>query len=370
MMNGRLYPVGHVQRTLFSTWRVEAQEARPVSMPFGAGFGCGATYKVTQGEKRTLQIQYKLAVQSSAKVTGPIELGLSATAEESFAIGYEFTCSHEWSYPSRPCEFCHPRVHFPGASVMVWSKRPVHLPFFVSRVTQFNPGEESEIRGNCRTDRERCPDCAEAASQSANPALTAAHVGGPAHIERVILAERSQTADLTGMISDFRAVAPEQSFFVGLDGKIGKLSDAGIVLLSVDEVDRSLGAVRLVPGRNRLLLLVKRPSWTPNMRATLMRTTWRIWDEHGESTEISGTATVIEGDEVTGLAVEELVIQAEQGPQNALRSWRLQISNGDVSREWPVAVFGQPTSSNKSHGERAARKKVTSSEESTKARHS
>jgi hypothetical protein len=322
------YSVGHIKRTLFATWRVERCDRSEVSFPFGMGFGCGQTAKISQGAKHTLQKQHKSTAQAGVKVPGPIELSASSSVEESVTIGYEFTNSQEWSYTAPACEYCTPDIVFPEAVVTVWSKRPLHLPVFVSRVTVFDPGSRSEIRGNCRKDPQRCHNCPEgtAGTIGTTPILTSIQPREAAQIHRVVLAERGSGLDPQDLLDGLELSNASQLFFVGLSGELISAAK-DVVLLSVDDVDRALGTVRLHP-ENRLYFLVPETEAADSLPPTWL------------SDRSAGiTIQPVENERLSALGVRVFSVDVASHDIEERRTRTLSMRVGKTVHQWPITTF-------------------------------
>ena len=95
------YRVGDTRRTLFATWRLERCDQREISFPFGSGFGCGQTVKISEGYKRTLETQFKSTLQSGLKLAGAIEFGASSSIEDSVTLGYSSPIHRNGAIPLR-----------------------------------------------------------------------------------------------------------------------------------------------------------------------------------------------------------------------------------------------------------------------------
>jgi hypothetical protein len=330
--------VGLTKRTPFSIWKVEAYTKAPVSFYlFGGGFGCGQTIKIGQGQKQSLQTQFKMSLQSGFKVPGPLELAASTTYEESMTLAYEFSSTLEWSYAARPCEYCWPTVVFPDASVTVWSKRPRILPFFVSRQTRFDHGGRYEILGNCGPDPERCRNCQEAhPTLAGSPSLTAPHSGGAANVERVVFADRRPNDNAEKLLSDLMDNDPEQLYISDHEGKLRNPMTDGPALLSIDDVDRALGAVRLGPGDNRLLILARKQNDPGKMDRRLDVS---LRDEEGHRHPDAGVSTVGPIGK-TGLELASVDIKWPGAAQELEgKELKLQIETDQGQQHWPIVML-------------------------------
>jgi hypothetical protein len=278
-------PEGHKWRTLFFTWKLERDVPGEVSFPFSAAFSCGGSMKITHGQKLSLQTQFKLGEQLGGKFGIPgSEVSAGVSSEISETLAYELTASYEWSYASRPCEYCTPRIHFPQARVRILSRSTLHIPLFSIKKTVFMPGEQYEIRGHCRHAPDKCANCNNTeAPPGGGSILTVTETQGPAHLERIALAERTPTQDdIEKTLKEILSVpddktVPEQFFLVDLSGRIQSVCRSGrrYSLYSLDDIDRTIGAVRLYPGNNRLLLLTNafetRAVQLPSMKINLFR---------------------------------------------------------------------------------------------------
>lgn len=327
------YDVGYTKRTLFATWRVERCDRSEVSFPFGMGFGCGQTAKISQGAKHTLQKQLKSTAQAGVKVPGPIELSASSSVEESVTIGYEFTNSQEWSYTAPACEYCKPEIVFPEAVVTVWKKQPLHLPVFVSRLTVFEPGSTSEIRGNCRKDPQRCHNCPEgtAGTVGTTPILTSINPREASQIHHVVLAERVPNAAPRDLTDGIELSNANQVFFVGLHGELVSAAK-DVVLMCIDDVDRALGVVRVGPDRSRLYFLM--PESEPEA-ADSVPPIWASGDLNG------GLKLHWLGDDrlaARGLALLALDIDPPATLAES-RTETLSMRVGKTIHQWPITMF-------------------------------
>jgi hypothetical protein len=259
-------------RTVLCQWELATEEPGDFSFPFTYGFGCGGTLKRAQGEKISLQRGTKIGSQIGTKLSiGGSDMSAGVSAEISETLAYEFSLSLEWSYTSRPCEYCFPTVIFPDAKVRIFKRWTYNLPFWATRKTEFLPGRMPEIRSNCRHAPDICANCDNAeASLGAGP-VAAAGASGRAHTDRVLLLEREvppSTPDPDIVLKEILSTpddeaAPEQLYLLDLTGKTQSVSqpDGRYLLYSVDDIDRSIGAVRLYAGKaNRLLLLNKLPA--------------------------------------------------------------------------------------------------------------
>ncbi len=272
-MTVTLLKKGDIWRTLFSTWRVEADGIDDVSFPFSAGFGCGQAMKVTQGQKLSLQTQHKLGAQLGGKLTAPgVELSSGFSVEITETLVHEISATYEWSYTSRPCEYCLPRVHFPNSRIQVLTRFSLHLPLFGSRRTVFLPGETYEIRGHCKHAPDKCENCKESSPQAGGGAiLTSTHATGTSYIERVLLAERTpKIPDPEQLLKTLdppqdSEPAPSRLYLVDLYGRARAvdLAEHGYTLYSLDDVDRAMGAIRLYRAGNQLVLLARLPDGEP-----------------------------------------------------------------------------------------------------------
>ena len=327
------FDVGYTKRTLFATWRIERCDRGEVSFPFGMGFGCGQTAKVSQGYKHTLQKQHKSTLQAGVKVPGPIELGASSSVEESVTIGYEFTNAQEWSYTAPACEYCKPEIVFPDAVVTVWSKQPLHLPVFVSKVTVFDPGSTSEIRGNCRKDPKRCHNCPEdkAGMIGTTPILTSINPRDVSQIHHVVLAERVAYGAPRDLLDGMELSNANQVFFVGLHGELVSATK-DVVLTCIDDVDRTLGVVRLGPQRSRLYFLMAEPE--PQADDSLPP----IWASGDLNADLKLRWLHHEDLAARGLTL----LQVDIDPTAALsesRTATLSMRVGKTVHQWPITMF-------------------------------
>jgi hypothetical protein len=335
-------PAGHEWRSLFFTWRVEVDEYREVSFPFAAGFGCGASMKITQGEKFTLQTQYKIGGQLGGKVGVPgVEVSAGVSSEISETLVHELSVSSEWSYASRPCEYCTPQVHFPDARVRILSRRLLHLPLplFVTRKTVFVPGEPYEIRAHCRHTPEKCENCTEAEpSPGSGAVMTATGTGGPTHVDRVMFAARMPAQyDLKQFLKEILSTPddeamPEQVYLHEFEGKLRSVSslDDRYALYSIDDIDRALGAVRVSPGSNSFFLLTKRPTETLPLIIELE-------DENGDHTpanvQINGEA---QHNDFRFIQVDLTYPQVNTLTEQP--KLKLRVRSANTTDEWPAIV--------------------------------
>jgi hypothetical protein len=326
------YSVGQIKRTLFATWRVERCDRGEVSFPFATGFGCGQTGKISQGYKHSLQTQVKSSVGLGLKLAGPIEVTASSSSEESVTIGYEFTNSQEWSYTAPPCEYCTPDIVFPDAVITVWSKRPLHLPLFVSKLTTFDPGSRSEIRGNCRKDPKRCHNCPDVVdgAPGTNPILSFPHARVISQIHHVVLAERSSSTNPSDLLDGMELSAAGQLFFVGLDRTLVSAARE-VILLSIDDIDRALGTVRLYERATRLLFLI--PESVANDSQPQFTITGDDLD-HRVAPEFLKHPTLA----ALGVRLLELYIESPSG-MSERRVATLSLKAGNMVHEWPITTF-------------------------------
>jgi hypothetical protein len=338
---------------MFFRWKLEAEEAKPVEFPLSAGFGCGSTMKKEQGEKISLQKAHKLGGQIGTKLGIPgSELSATVSSELSETITYELTTSSEWSYTSRPCEYCFPGVRFPDARVRIFKKWTLRLPLFVIRKTIFLPGESyPEIHGNCRHDPERCQNCENIeAAPGAGPVATIAGSGGSSHLDRVQLAGREplgESDDLKMVLKDIlynvgfppepryvEVQAPDQFYLVDLAGRTQSVSrpDGHYLLYSLDDIDRSIGAVRLYPNLNMLLLITKAPEKNTEQPEKLKL---ELTDENGS---IHQEATAKASATASGFCLINVELSLSPGKRYP-HDLFLRVSHGDVTDEWPTIVL-------------------------------
>jgi hypothetical protein len=265
--------------TLLSTWKVETQYVGDVSFDFGTGFGCGASKKVSVGQKMALQTQFNAGAEVGSKVGPPgLEVAAKISAGFSETLSYEFTVAEEWTYSSRSCEFCTPRIHFPNARVTQGVRYFLHVPLFVSRKTIFTPGGECEIRGHCRHSPEKCGNCADARqAEGTGPLIGISPSQQPSHMDRVIHADRANSfgrlEDLLQEIlkePEHTQTGEPQLYVCDVAGKIssvGSSENADYQLYSIDELDRVLGAIRLYPGSNHFLMIKRKTESSRNTTA-------------------------------------------------------------------------------------------------------
>jgi hypothetical protein len=258
---------GDVWRTFLSTWRVDEDDVLDVSFPFSAGFGCGQSMKVAQGQKLSLQTQCKIGSTFGGKLgAAGTEASASVSGEISETLAYEISAGYEWSYISRACQYCTPRAHFPDARVQIISKFSLHVPLFVTRRTVFVPGESYEIRGHCYHAPEKCGGCKDAETDLGGGAvLTSRPDKAVSQLERVAFADRSQRPGSPEKFLQELSLAPgfedrlAQLYIVGLSGEVIPVggSEREYALYSLDDVDRSMGAVRIYTAPNELIFLSK-----------------------------------------------------------------------------------------------------------------
>jgi len=334
---------GVIKRTLLSTWKVESEEACDVSFPFSGGFGCGASMKVSRGEKLALQTQFKFGSQTGAKVSIPgLEGSQSVSQEISESLQYELTVDYEWAYTSRECEHCAPRVHFPDARITRLAWHRLHLPIFVSRRTRFDPGESYVIRSHCHHSPELCGNCGDAKGPPGRGAVSAGATSGNfVHIERVILFERTPVGENLGQVLDelisdpMDGGRPEQIYLTDLRGELQPaIRPYGRYLLySVDDADRAVGAVRLYPGLNRLLFFKgvseSYPLAEPPPEFALLD------EESGEPKSVGEVAGDMTRDGFRLIEVDLSGATGFAGPLGAT----LQLTVGNVRTTWPVALI-------------------------------
>jgi hypothetical protein len=336
---------GHVKKTLLSSWRVEADERCHIAIRYGGGFGCGRASRIAQGEKITIQSQYKFGSAGGAKVgAGAFEASIGASREITESIGYELTVTEETSYTSRPCEFCWPRLHFRNARITQWVRRPLHLPLFVTRKTVFDPGTGYELQNHCRHAPEICRDCEQTAPPAGRGGVARGDGAvGVSYLERVVTIDRTRSADrtpkdtLAEIVSTPDDDAPAtQLFLPDLHGHLRAVGshDEHHLLYSLDETDRALGAVRLFPGVNRLLFLrgVRIPGspTTSEGGLTLVDAT---------SGSIEATGTIVGSAEAGGFKLVEVELTYQ--PPALLpegKRLRLVLRRGVIESTWPVLI--------------------------------
>lgn len=344
-MNPDLAPIGHRWRTFFHTWTVVKDERRPVYFDRPPAFGCSASIKIAEGQKLSLQTQCKLGGQTGFKlgVPGVAEISSTVSSEISETLAYELSASFEWSYTSRPCEFCAPQVHFPDARVTVLTRSSLHIPLFSARKTIFLPGETYEIRANCRHAPEKCANCKDAVPPpGSGPILMMIEPRGPAHLERVTFADRdSSQRDLKELLKEILSAPddktiPEQFYLVDLAGTIQSASRPGSLLYSVDDIDRTLGAVRLHRMNTRLLLLRKRAVQSPSFKVELTR-------EGDTETPVVNGEVKRQANEA-GFHLIEVEISNLTQLMDAQGNWkplRLHVDDGETVQEWPAVMLDQ-----------------------------
>lgn len=326
------YNVGDIRRTLFATWRVERCDRREVSFPFGTGFGCGQTVKISQGYKHTLQTQLKSTLQSGLKIAGPVEISTTSSMEQSVTIGYEFTSSQEWSYTAPACEYCTPDIVFPEAVVTVWSKRPLHIPVFVSKLIDFYPGPRSEIRGNCRKDPKRCHNCADVTdgAPGTNPILVSPNPKTASQIHHVVLAQRVLDSDPADLLDGVELSKANQLFFVGLEGELVSAAK-DVVLLCIDDVDRTLGTVRLDPYVSRLYFLL------PETESEGVDSPSPILTSNDRNLGL--TVEAIEDERLAALGFRLLGVDIVSPHIEERSSATLSLRVGRTVHQWPITTF-------------------------------
>ena len=367
-MKPDLVPVGHRWRTFFYTWKVEADEHQPVYFPWSAGFGCGASIKIAKGEKSSLQTQFKRGEQLGGKIGAfGSEISTTTSSETSEMFAYELSAGVEWSYTSRPCEFCAPQVHFPDARVRVLSRSTMHIPLFATKKTIFLPGETYEIMANCRHAPEKCANCNDAAVPPGGGSIVSmTGSGGPAHLERVTFAARDPAQhDIKELLKEILSAPddktiPEQFYLVDLAGRIQSTSRAGCLLYSLDDIDRTIGAVRLNEMNSRLLLLMKAPEKQavkpPGISVELNR--------EGNPDPLA-IGTVKRSAEEAGYHLVEVDIPSLLQMKDKEGDWgslRLRVHDGEITQEWPAVVLDQtvrPGASGPSHPRTSAPKGQT-----------
>lgn len=248
-------------------WKVVSNESKPVDYPFAAGFGCGSSLTVNAGQKISLQTQYQVGGSLNASIKAPgASLGASTSAQISETIVHEFSLSYAWTGTSGPCQYCQPRIYFPNASVRRLTRCFLKLRTFVATKTVFDPGDEYNIRSNCRHAPEECTGCPDAApAQIGGGTTTGPTGGGITFIERVVINDRTPspqsgrgTGDLRGIVTAGGDVGyPEQVAVHELAGRIRIIRPGEDYwsLYSIDEIDRALAAVRLNKEVTSLTLL-------------------------------------------------------------------------------------------------------------------
>jgi hypothetical protein len=346
MTDIRTRAVGDEWRTWFYTWKLVADETEPVEFPLSAGFGCGSTMKIARGEKISLQTAHKLTGQIGTKLGGPgAEVSASVGSELSETLTYELSSGSEWSYSSRPCEYCFPSARFPDARIRILKRWTLHLPFFVTRKTVFLPGRTyPEILGNCRHAPEKCSNCENTeAAPGAGPVATVTASGGSAHVDRVQLADReSLQFDLKMVLREILSdgeTAPEQFYLVDLAGRTQSVSrsDGRHLLYSLDDIDRNIGAVRLYP-KSSLLFMTKareKPEQAPTRSQQPPMLEIELTSENGEVRQRGSISRVATASGFS-LVDAELSLQPQlEGREDLL----LRVSHGDVADEWPAIVL-------------------------------
>jgi len=342
LMRPEIAPVGRVWHTLFSTWKVEADEMSEVCFPFGSGFGCGATMKITQGEKFSLQTQYKAGGQVGAKLGTPgNELSAGLSSEISETIVHEFSVSQEWSHQSGRCEFCTPSLHFPNARVRILARWMLHLPVFASRRTVFLPGSRNEIRSHCRHAPDRCQGCEQEGTGS-DSILTCPTTAAPTFLERVVHSDRraqALAASTKALLKELLTTpddetAPAQLHVVELE-ETPLVSDARYVLYPVDDLDRVLGSVRLYPGKNRIFLLSKPMLPGPNEPKLIVNVTDEETDEPFAPGVIKGKI------QKNGYSLTDVELDIQKAPKGK-EGLSLSVSWKE-SQTWPVSLVAETT---------------------------
>ena len=265
-------------------------------------------------------------------------------------LTHEFSASYEWSYASKPCEYCNPRIYFTAARISVFARRAFGLPLFVARRTVFDPGPEYEIRGHCRSNAVECGDCAGAARSSGQGPLARASAEpvGTA-VDRVVYDARAPRPAMLDELA--RAFAPDRDsstglsqhrYVVDLENRAVPLKDDSqdIALLCVDDLDRAIGAVRVHPGPNELLLGALASGGASPAGDRLPE----VWlDSHGSDLPYRANAT--ETSETSGMRMTRLQLEIAFAPGAAedLPAMDLHVGQGSVHRVWPMVVLPRDT---------------------------
>ena len=255
-------------------YKREREYRGDVAFTFGAGFGCGASKKISVGYKQSLQTQFKFTTQSSMKLSIPTAFEASGGTgyEESETISYEHTFTEEWSYASAKCEYCRPKMHFPEA--YIWQGHRVFLGVRVpnTRVTRFNPGDAWELRAHCKVDLEACEGCTEQQEKTGPTGGICAGQGPDAVSSQMV---RVLYLDRTTLRRDdkinFRT-AEFKTYLIDLNRRPVLVNDPLATeqtlrqsLLISDEVDRTMGGFRLHEGDNFIFVATK-PDSQPSLQ--------------------------------------------------------------------------------------------------------
>jgi hypothetical protein len=340
-------PVGHTWREGLFLVTLEAQETRMEDFAFGGGFGCEATVRVNQGQKFTLQTQRKLTRQIGAKLTPPgAELSSGIASEATETLTHEFSAAYEWSYSSKPCQYCNPRIYFTSATTSVYSRRAFGLPLLVSKRVVFDPGPEYEIRANCRNNASECGDCASAPPVAGVGGITRAQdLAVGTAVDRVVFDARASRPGPLDQLATAFAGEPANiagmahRYIVDLHQRAVPLRPEAedVTLLSVDDLDRALGAVRLYDGANELLLGAlagegSRPSEPRNPE---------VWLSSKEYVP-PYTATMSDVVDTAGMRMMRFAVNLSSGPSaadNQPPTMDLHFQNANVHRVWPVVML-------------------------------
>jgi hypothetical protein len=164
----------------------------------------------------------------------------------------------------------------------------------------------------------------------ASPLLSLPNARISSQIHHIVLAERSSYPDEKDLLDGMELSAAGQLFFVGLDKTL--ISAArDVVLLSIDDVDRTLGTVRLNQGENRLFFLM------PEREGNYSEPEFIIsGDELNHDVQVE----FLEHPKLGALRVRLLAVRITS-PQsiNERRSATLSMHFCNMVYEWPITTF-------------------------------
>lgn len=167
------------------------------------------------------------------------------------------------------------RKFIPNARITRKAYYKLHLPLFVTRHTDFQPGQWFHIRSHCHHATEMCGQCRDSSDAPGGGGVTWGVAGGGfVSIQRPVLMERSagkwHVASLLDeiIVAPSQGLQPKQIYVADLHGRLRPVipAEGRYVLLSIDDADRAIGAVRLSPAANRLLILCGSSSGAANER--------------------------------------------------------------------------------------------------------
>ncbi len=152
-------------------WTVKKVSQGTFCFPFGSGFGCGEEKKITTGQEMNLSVN--IGAEHSG-VSGGVTIGVKHSQNE------------EWSYKSKECEYCRPKICFPNSTLTIAESctvLPVPPIVWCQTIEFFEPGPQGEIERNCTQNDPLCkcdkaqaalffaPDTGGAVTRSPSPSL-------------------------------------------------------------------------------------------------------------------------------------------------------------------------------------------------------